>query len=133
MRNAHVIGFVRRINKQLTEIEPLKYLIEPLKYSMFKLHGNITYHVLCQDHRLADLELDSGDDDLQVGAFKRKCHKGDKDKASHHSGRLSDLTSTTATEDVLKEFLSPHFDNYFTNKTDVSLYVKMASADGLEP
>lgn len=42
-------------------------------------------------------------------------------------------STTTGSEDHLFEFLKPEFDQYFSNSSDIALFIKMCSADGLVP
>ena len=67
------------------------------------------------------------DDDLQKGRFASKMHQVDRVTAAMST------SSTTASEDHLKEFLTPDFDKYFSNPSDVALFLKMIAADGLDP
>ena len=67
------------------------------------------------------------DDDIKQGRFASKMHQVDRVTTAMST------SSTTASEDHLREFLTPDFDKFFSNPSDVSLFLKMIAADGLDP
>ena len=79
--------------------------------------------------RAALLAKEDSDSDLLGGRFARKGHRTDEGRPR---GTSVAETTTTASEDVLKEFLAPELRDFFATKNDGSLFVKALAADGIE-
>lgn len=82
------------------------------------------------------MKIPSDDDDLVgagrfAGGFVHPNHGDSKPKGSPPSTTFS--TRSTTCEEVIQEFLQEELRTYFLNKADANLFLKMLTADGLEP
>lgn len=64
------------------------------------------------------------DDDLDHGRFARRY-------LPHDRMSLLSTTSTTACEDKIKDFFAKEFEMFFGKAGDVTLFLKICSADGI--
>lgn len=82
------------------------------------------------------MKIPSDDDDLVgqgrfAGGFSYQNLGDPKPKGSPPSTTFS--TRSTTCEEVIQEFLQEELRTYFLNKSDATLFLKMLTADGLEP
>lgn len=83
------------------------------------------------------MKVPSDDDDL-VGNGRFASGVPHRGAPSNRSPKRSPPSTTfsnrsTACEDVIQEFLQVELGTYFLNKADANLFVKMLTADGLDP
>ena len=64
------------------------------------------------------------DDDLQNSRFRRSPHESDQKGAK--------VSTTTRGQDEVKQFLQIELDSYFSAAADISIFLQLLTADGLE-